>query len=119
MNTHRQLRSHTRAPLHVEVSLESDHNFWTGLTNDISEGGLFVATYDPPRVGEVIDVELDLPGAGHHKVEGVVRWVRDAVIASDGNPPGCGVQWLTIAPEALEAIAAFVAHRDTIFYEAA
>lgn len=116
MNPIRTPRAHRRAPLRVEVSMESEHNFYTGLSNDISEGGLFIATQHPPCAGEMVDVELNLPEAGHHKIVGIVRWVRIAQDASEGCPAGCGIEWVMIWPEALERIAAFVANRDTIFF---
>ena len=39
------VRAAERFDLEVKVDLESDHNFYTGLTQNISAGGLFIATH--------------------------------------------------------------------------
>ena len=113
-------RVHERAPLEVEVTLESENNFYAGITNDVSEGGVFVATVVPPPVGAWVALTLRLgeEGPSWH-VCGEVRWVRDVDAACEGCPPGCGIRWRFIPDEALEAIHAFVAGRDTILFEAA
>ncbi len=114
-------RQHERAPLDVEVTLESEHNFYSGIANDISEGGVFVATVVPPAVGSEISFALRLHDAESPSwhVTGVVRWIRSVDAACDGCPPGCGIQWRAIPATALKEIADFVAQRDTILYEAA
>ena len=38
------VRAAERFDLEVTVDLESDHNFYTGLTQNISSGGVFIAT---------------------------------------------------------------------------
>ena len=44
-------RREKRAPLEVEVSLESENNFYSGITGNVSRGGVFIATYTPPPKG--------------------------------------------------------------------
>ncbi len=44
------VRASERFDLEVKVDLESDHNFYTGLTQNISAGGLFIATSALNRV---------------------------------------------------------------------
>jgi uncharacterized protein (TIGR02266 family) len=105
-----------RVPLEVEVTLESEHNFFTGITDNLSEGGIFVAMPAPPPVGSEVGFELVL-GGERFLVTGAVCWVRDARAASTGLPEGCGVRWARLEPRALEAIHRFVAVRDTDFYE--
>ena len=39
------VRAAERFDLEVKVDLESDHNFYTGLTQNISSGGVFIATH--------------------------------------------------------------------------
>lgn len=113
-------RLHERAPLEIEVTLESEHNFYCGITNDISEGGVFVATYQPPEVGTIVEIELALPTSGHvFRVLGEVRWLRDVNAACEGCPPGCGVRFVELDARAQAAIAEFVRQRDTVLYEAA
>ena len=105
-----------RVPLQVEVTLESDHNFFTGVANNLSEGGIFVATPNPPPVGSEVGFELVL-GGERFLVMGVVRWVRDERAASSGAPAGCGVKWGHLEDGALDAIVRFIDVRQTDFYE--
>ncbi|MDB4967531.1 MAG: Signal recognition particle receptor protein FtsY [Myxococcales bacterium] len=105
-----------RVPLEVEVTLESDHNFFTGVAENLSEGGVFVATNHPPDVGSEVGFELVL-GGERFLVMGVVRWVRGERAASAGAPAGCGVRWGHLEDGALEAIRRFITVRDTDFYE--
>jgi Tfp pilus assembly protein PilZ len=113
-------RAHERALLEVAVTLESDNNFYAGITNDISEGGVFIAMDHPPPIGREIGFDLRLHEDGPvWQVIGLVRWVRTMDAACDGFPAGCGVEWVWIPARALTAIGAFVARRETVFWEAA
>jgi uncharacterized protein (TIGR02266 family) len=114
-----ELRVQPRARLEVEVSLESENNFWTGLSNNISEGGIFVATYTPPPKGTAVAMALLLPGASEAlAVKGVVTWIREASAAIEGSPAGCGLRWTELSYEAKRAIAEFIARRETIYFDA-
>jgi uncharacterized protein (TIGR02266 family) len=116
--TDRSTREHERAPLAVEVTLESDHNFYSGITANISDGGVFVATQAPPPTGTVVTIELALEGAAQtFTIRGEVCWTRAEWLSSEGVPAGCGIKWIEISREALDAIGRFVRHRDSIFYE--
>jgi uncharacterized protein (TIGR02266 family) len=105
-----------RVPFEVEVTLQSEHNFFTGVANNLSEGGIFVATAQPPPIGTEVGFELVL-GGERFLVMGVVRWLRDERAASSGAPAGCGVKWVHIEDGALDAIDRFIGVRQTDFYE--
>src|SRR3954465_6128477 len=67
-----------RFDLEVKVDLESDHNFYTGLTQNISAGGLFVATHQLRRIGDRLKITFSLPGtAAPLTLETEVRWIRE------------------------------------------
>ena len=115
---HADKRAHERVAIEVEVDLASEHNFYSGITSDLSEGGVFVATHVPAQIGERLAMELRLPGrTDTYRVEGIVRWVRDLRVTCDGVPPGFGMQFTGLSPDALAAIHQFVAQRDSIFFE--
>jgi uncharacterized protein (TIGR02266 family) len=81
-----------RFAAHVEVDFESESHFYAGLSENLSEGGLFVATYAPRPVGSAIDVTLKLPGHGEPvRTRGTVRWVREFSEMSD-TVPGMGLR---------------------------
>jgi uncharacterized protein (TIGR02266 family) len=112
------MRSHERVPVEVAVSMESENNFYAGITDNISEGGVFIATVTPPARGTVVDLQLSLPGyEAPFAVRGVVRWIREPQASCEGMPPGCGIQWLEMTRETLMAIHHFVQRRETILFD--
>ena len=46
----------------VEVDHQSEHNFFTGFMENISSGGLFVATYGLMEIGQRLEVSFTVPG---------------------------------------------------------
>jgi uncharacterized protein (TIGR02266 family) len=110
------LRSTSRFALSAAVSLESEHNLYAGLSYDVSAGGIFVATVDTPPIGARVDVTVALPDGRELMLVGVVRWVRDAALATDGLPPGCGIQWKWLSLEALHALAEFAEAREPLLW---
>ncbi|MSP59168.1 MAG: TIGR02266 family protein [Myxococcales bacterium] len=112
------LRSHERVAIEIAVNMESENNFFAGITDNISEGGVFVATLMPPPRGSVIEMNLTLPGLDRaFSVRGVVCWIRDLEASIEGAPPGCGIRWMEMSRDALLAIHRFVQHRDTILFD--
>src|SRR5262245_27110832 len=99
---HPNVRAAERFDLEVNVDLESDHNFYTGLTQDISAGGLFIATHHLRKIGDHITLNFTLPGSEKKiSVETEVRWIREnsALQRVDGNT-GMGVRFINLSPEA-------------------
>jgi uncharacterized protein (TIGR02266 family) len=103
-------------PFEIEISMQSEHNFFTGIANNISEGGIFIASLSPPPLGAEIGFELVL-GGERFLVVGVVQWVRDERAAQKGVPAGFGVKWLHIEDGLLAAIQRFVEVRETDLYD--
>ncbi len=112
-------RRHPRYKFEVEVNIHSEHMFFTGLTNDISEGGLFIRTYNIMPVGSELDIKLKLPGMKEAEiVQGTVRWVRkpDDTISAD-LPIGMGVQIQNPSEKLLRAIERYIKRHETMFYD--
>jgi uncharacterized protein (TIGR02266 family) len=108
-----------RFDLEVKVDLESDHNFYTGLTQNISAGGLFVATHQLRRIGDRIKLSFSLPGSATLvSVETEVRWIRENSLLHrfDGST-GMGVRFIDLSPEASKAIQSFLENRDSLYYD--
>ena len=96
----------------IEVSVTSGHNFWTGLTQNISSGGLFLACDQVQPVGTQLEFAFTLePDPFIHQLRGVVRWVRPPEMAVDGLPAGMGVQFVGLDAELRDAIDAFIGHQ--------
>ncbi|MBL8957899.1 MAG: TIGR02266 family protein [Myxococcaceae bacterium] len=111
-----QRRTAQRVSLCAEISLGSDSNFFTGFTNDVSEGGVFVATINVMPIGTQIDISFQLPGGPKIEGKGEVRWVREF---DDRNPevfPGMGVQFTDIPLPSVQAIHSFTQQREPMFF---
>jgi uncharacterized protein (TIGR02266 family) len=111
-------RCDPRFAVAVQVTLQSEHNFYTGLTQDLSGGGLFVATHHLLPIGERIRLRFTLPTA-KEPIDTLteVRWVRQTAMPGGGGEVGMGLQFLQLTPEAKEAIKAFLRRRDSLFID--
>lgn len=105
-------RAHHRTELNVDVTLTSDSNFFVGLTNDISAGGLFVSTYRPLAIGARVELEFALP-EGTLKLKGIVRWRRE----SSEMSPGVGISFEDLTPEHQRLIQNFCETRPPLYYD--
>jgi uncharacterized protein (TIGR02266 family) len=120
---HNEQQQHVRASerfdLEVSVDLESDSNFYTGLTQNISSGGLFIATNAIRRIGDRITLKFLLPGQPEPlAVETEVRWIREnsALNRIDGAS-GMGLRFVNLSPQAAQAIQQFIESRDSLYYD--
>lgn len=108
-------RGAPRASAHVFIDVASEHNFWTGLTMNLSEGGVFVATHHVVPPGSLVSLHLDLPKTERIVALGVVCWARP-FSGDDDVPPGLGIQFTRIdALESLAKIRKFVKNVRTPF----
>jgi uncharacterized protein (TIGR02266 family) len=110
-------RTHPRVAVAVDVSMHTEHNFYTGLTENISEGGLFIATYEMPPLGTEIDLTISLPDHPPMKALGVVRWHREYNKFTSDLAPGIGVQFVTLSEPDRAAIGLFIREREPLLYE--
>ena len=110
-------RTGDRIDAEFEITAQSENNFYQGLTENISVGGLFFETYVPHRLGEHLRVRFSLPGGDAPvEVDCEVRWIRAANPVSD-TPQGIGVQFVALDPEARRLIERFTRKRDPLFFE--
>jgi uncharacterized protein (TIGR02266 family) len=106
-----------RWELRAMVTLESDDNLYAGISSDVSAGGIFVATDEPPPVGSDVAITVTLPDANVLELSGSVRWVRDHDVASDGLPTGCGIEWDELPMTALRSLLHFAEMREPLLFE--
>jgi uncharacterized protein (TIGR02266 family) len=108
-------RAAPRTSLVVELHLASDSHFFSGLSGDISEGGVFVSTYRALAAGTPVDLEFSLPGSDRTvKARGEVRWHRHA---STDAPPGVGIAFEELAAEDRALIHRFCTLRPPLYYD--
>jgi uncharacterized protein (TIGR02266 family) len=109
-------RQHSRFAVDLDVTVGSDHNFYAGFAENLSAGGVFIATHKLKPVGSEIELSLTLPGDIQLRALGQVRWIRVFNEQSD-TPPGMGVKFLEIDEAAVSAINAFSSRRDPLFFD--
>ncbi len=120
ISTHGQpdSRRNPRASVYVSIDVFSEHNFWTGLTMNMSEGGVFVATHHRVAVGTTLVVNMMLPFESQAIVTlAEVRWTRDYTGDAD-VPPGLGLQFVNLDESSLAKIRKFVSTvREPLYFE--
>lgn len=111
-------RQFDRFTCKVDVTLESESTFYNGFAENISSGGLFVATYDVRPIGQRMKIEFTLP---NHKapieVEGEIRWVREYNPTTPDVIPGMGVRFVGLDELQIKAIEKFTAMKEPLFYD--
>jgi len=110
-------RAHPRFLAEVEVGIQTTHNFYAGVTRDISEGGIFIATHDLLPRGQVVELSIQLGQEAPIQVRGEVCWAREPAACADGFFPGVGLRFLDLSPEDQASIAAFSLEREPLLYE--
>lgn len=111
-------RVFSRREFEVKVDFFSANTFFTGFTENISEGGLFIATEAPFEIGDELDVTLSLMGKEPAPYKVVVRWIRPPG-AIGGLPAGMGVQFKTITEADRVKLQEFIDSgvKDTLFFD--
>ena len=97
--------------LEVDIGLYSESRFFTGLTRDLSDGGVFVATAEPREPGTRVALHFVLPDGRAVLAKGVVRW---ASRAGGPLPAGMGVAFEELGPDDLKAIREFCEEREPL-----
>jgi|GEM_PF-1457385 len=108
-------RRNQRLQLELELEFKEDTHFYAGITQDLSQGGVFVATYRLLAVGTLLWLAFDLPDGTHVRTRGEVRWLRGE---QDGSlRPGMGVAFVDLPEPSLRAIEAFCCARAPLYIE--
>jgi uncharacterized protein (TIGR02266 family) len=112
LETPADARHAERHHVQIEVGIFSESNFYIGFTENLSEGGVFIATYRARPIGSKLTLELHTP-EGELEVRGVVRWLR--TLSCEGWP-GMGVQFEGLRPEDEAVIRSFLTFRQPLFF---
>ncbi len=110
-------RASPRVSIDADIGFQSETNFYTGFSEDISSGGLFIATYDISPMGSLININFTLPDGHLVTASGKVCWVREFNDATPDTMPGMGIQFQTLSLEDKQAISRFIEQRQPMFYE--
>ncbi len=112
-------RDTSRQGFDIQVGVATDHRLFVGLTANISTGGLFIATEEPFKKGDSVEVRFSIPGADHvfHK-NATVCWTRPFDADGHGRTKaGAGVKFTDLTDEESRILNAFLKVHDPIFYD--
>ena len=105
-NTQATKRRRLRKPLIVlQTNDQSERRTFFGYAKNLSMGGMFIASINPPSPGKKFDIEFTLPpGTGHSvKCTSEVVWYR--TYSNRGKyEPGMGMRFIDIPEEMASAI---------------
>ena len=106
---HDDRRGHARQILKLVITMHGETNFYTGHSEDLSAGGIFIATTHVLPIGTPVVLSFTLPGSDVPiGVVGTVQWVR----GPNGTvKPGMGVRFDDLCKQSLHAIRAFTLQR--------
>lgn len=112
-------REQARYGVDCSVTIDSEHNFYAGLAQNLSEGGIFIATPIVHPIGTQFNLSIHLDDGLPGVVRGIgeVRWIRAAEEGSD-LPAGLGIQFLELESGGDERIAAFLERRRPMLMDA-
>jgi uncharacterized protein (TIGR02266 family) len=108
------LRTERRRPerrkLIARVEMETERASYVANTENISTGGLFVATDHTHSLGERMKLRLQLPGQDTPlTLEAEVRWIRRSAATEGVAVTGIGLLFVGLTSQAVGAIRRFLA----------
>ena len=110
-------RAYRRVDVALHVTMGSESNFFMGLTENLSEGGIFIPTHQLKPMGTKLSFALFLPGSDDPIcVDGIVKWVRNWSIETDAAP-GIGVQFEALSDEDSTRVREFMDQRAPLFHD--
>ena len=112
------LRRHNRIPMEADVDFSSESNFYNGFAENISEGGLFIATWQIGKVGDKVALKFRLPDSVDLiECEGEVRWLREQNPDTPDVAPGIGIRFVGMRPEQQRRVEEFIREREPLFFD--
>jgi len=108
-------RTEARLPCEFEAEFVHDTQFFAGITQDISCGGVFVATYQRLPIGSCLVIGFELPDGTAIEARGEVRWIRED--ERGGERPGLGIAFTEISSDAVRKISEFCRGRPPLYID--
>ncbi|MEM1032282.1 MAG: TIGR02266 family protein [Myxococcota bacterium] len=112
-----EMRRHARYRVELDVDFGTEHNFYSGFIENLSAGGVFIATHQVRPIGSLVQFSIQMPTRNRPvRGFGEVRWVRE-YNEDTGTQPGMGLRFVEISHDDNELIRNFVERRDPIFFD--
>jgi tetratricopeptide (TPR) repeat protein len=106
-----------RVSLEVNIGSTTDSNFYVDGSDQLIDGGVFVATYEPLDEGTLTTLTLTLPGKIIARAYGRVVITRDLMDAFDDHIPGMGIAFERIDARSFALIERFARKRAPMFLD--
>ncbi|MEZ4340352.1 MAG: PilZ domain-containing protein [Sandaracinaceae bacterium] len=106
-----------RERFEANLGATTESNFYVGFSGEISQGGVFVSTYNILPKGSAVRMLITLPGNLSTEVNGHVRFVRDPMDMASDSEPGMGIGFDGLTAEARDLILRFIRKRPPMFYD--
>ena len=101
--SHAGRRKTPRTSTVIQVDYHTTDSLFRNFVDDISTGGIFIATPKPLEPGTQLRLEFLLPGCNYPiRVNGEVMWNRDT--CDMGRRRGMGVKFDSLSPSAKDKI---------------
>lgn len=107
----------TRTQLEANIGATTESNFFVGFSGEISEGGVFLGTYEVLPLGTAVDLLVTLPGGFETRIDGRVAFARDPLDFSADAHPGMGIRFDALAQDQRDLILRFIRKRAPMFYD--
>jgi uncharacterized protein (TIGR02266 family) len=104
-----------REKLEANIGATTESNFFVGFSGEISEGGVFISTYETLPLETPVELFLTLPGGYESTIPGRVLFVRDPMDME--SEPGMGVRFESLSVQARELILRFIRKRPPLFFD--
>lgn len=109
MTDPRERRRFTRAHLKAQIDWEKDLNEYSGFTENISEGGVFVATPNHLPMGEPVELRVEMQDGSTVTLRARVAWIRPG---TDEEMTGMGLQFVNPPEDLVNRIRNYVEAGD-------
>jgi uncharacterized protein (TIGR02266 family) len=103
-----EARQHPRARTRVKVEYHFGASTGVGYTNDVSEGGMFLACRETAARGTRVYLRMHLPSAAAGEPLKIIGLVTRVVAATDTGPAGMGIHFEVAYARTREALADFL-----------
>jgi len=107
-------RREKRTPLVTRVRFQAYRVVMSGMTRDVSRGGLSITTDYSLDVGTEVSVAFSLPGEPETVIQakGVIRWKNDSPAGRNDNPSAFGIEFTAFGEGSAAALRRYLASRE-------
>jgi uncharacterized protein (TIGR02266 family) len=109
-------RAAPRLEARLVASVEADAGCHVGITENLSEGGAFVATRAPQSIGDEVSLMIALPDLALIHARGTVRWLRTPS-KRNGMSGGIGIRFERLSALDAVRIQDFLATRRSMLFD--